>query len=116
MGKIFSFTISWFILSALLIIGITFGWLFLLKPAMDLQTHAYRSSYQYVNTKQNLMLNLITQYDDLESDIAATTNSDLIQAKRNQQIAIIDRIANEAALIPADQVPAVVTQFLHDRR
>lgn len=103
----------WVILGFALVMAASFGYLFLLKPMMNLETQANRASFQYTDTKQRQLLMYISQYETLDADIASVEGQpEVVAAKKAQQRALYNRIKAEAALIDPSQVPNSVKVFL----
>ena len=104
--------IWWFVLAFVLVIGVSFGYMYLLRPMLNLQTAANRASFQYVDTTQTTMMTLISQYDDLDSQIASGGSNAQLAAWTAQEKAIVTNLkVLKAKLMPA-QVPPDVSTFL----
>jgi hypothetical protein len=109
----------WFVL--ILILGLvgTFAYLFLLRPMLNLETQANRASYQYVDTKQTELHNLMRQYEDLDVQIAAADSeveANKISMWQAQQKGIVKSMQDMAAKLEASQVPTDVRLFLSQHR
>lgn len=76
--------------------------------SIEITRRSNQESQQYVETKQQLMLNLVQDLRRLDAEIA----SDPSDAKQAQKKATLDRLEQEAQSIPADQVPAPVRDTL----
>lgn len=107
---------GWTIFVFVLIGAMVFGGLLLTPTFHNLWIKQFRSSNEYVTTKQTLLFRLVNEYEKLEAQITElqTTegNDQFITAKRGQQKALLDRINNESSLLQADQVPYEVKRFL----
>lgn len=80
---------------------------------------SFRSSNQYVTTKQTLLFTLYDEYERVETEIAELStdesNSTLIEALRGQQKSILLRMRQEASLLQPDQVPYTIKTFLSEK-
>ena len=91
-----------FILALVLLIGLWFGYLFLLRPAYDLKREAVQSSQQYVEAKQSLLMQLASEYHTAEEEA--------------HKEYIIERIKLEAERIPYDQLPESIKTILRSEQ
>jgi len=107
----------WLVLIIAGVLALILGSLALNPTFHNLWIKGFRSSNEYVTTKQTLLFNLVDEYNKLEADIQelqTVENSDnIISAKRGQQIALYNRIKNESRLLNPDQVPYEINQFLN---
>lgn len=107
---------GWTVFIFVLFGGLIFGGLLLTPTFHNLWIKQFRSSNEYVTTKQTLLFRLVNEYEKLEAQITeletTTGNEKYISAKRGQQQVLLDRINNEASLLQTDQVPHKVKQFL----
>jgi outer membrane protein assembly factor BamD (BamD/ComL family) len=73
-----------------------------------------QQSLQYTTTQVQQLVNFKTAYEALEVKVVeADDNSVLVQAYRNQQVAIIGQMRSIAALIPAGEVPASIQVLIN---
>lgn len=83
-----------------------------LKPAwMGFEREIVQQSPQYVESKRTLLNGLLQDWNQLEVEIV-TASTDVAAAKRGQQIAILNRMHDEAGRLPSTEVPPAVTAFL----
>ena len=84
------------------------------------ETKAVRNSNQYITSKQDLMLNLINEYYELESDISELkgqpNTKSIIDGKKHQQVVIIVRVQSEANKLQAQYIPETVSEFLQETK
>ncbi len=78
----------------------------------DMYTRTIRHSYEYTNTKQEVLLKLVADYDQLSVDIASIDSQDIKDAKRAQQSAIVKRLKQEVKMLDSNQVPPSIAQFI----
>lgn len=106
----------WAIFLFLLIVALTAVYLWLWPGLRDMWYQGFRSSNEYITTKQNLLFNLMEKHEELEAEIAVyqtnPENTAVVAAMRGQQEALVDRMEREAALLKPDQVPAEIVLFL----
>lgn len=104
-----------------LIIALNFAGLLVLPSFLKLERTAYKTSYQYTEAKEKELLTFITNYNDLEikkQEYIAANNSEyyaIINGIEGQQKNIIDRINNEADLLPDKNIlPNSIKEFLRE--
>ena len=85
-----------------LIVGATFGHLYLLRPYLNMRRQAIQHSQQYIEAKQSLLLQLLSEYE-------RTTDA-------GQKSLLFNRMRLEAERIPADTVPRAVSELLRRGR
>jgi hypothetical protein len=111
-GMIFTWGI---VLIVVLVVG-TIAFAALNPILVKYRTDTNRSSQGYVEAKQSLLLQLVGDYNELESDIAALGNTDtdkeIEEGLRGQQKAIVARVREEANLLDPEDVPASVRNFI----
>ncbi len=79
------------------------------RPAeIAIDRESNRQSQQYVETEQQLMLNLVQDLRRLDAEIVEAPSN----AKQAQKRATLDRLEQEAQKVPPDQVPAPVRSIL----
>ena len=114
--KLTGCSVYWVIVGVVLLAGITTAYLFILPTWRGLETKSFQQSYGFVQSKQTLLLQLASDYDKLDAEIKVLSgNSDsqpTIDAKKVQQVAIRNRMKQEASLIPADQIPPSILFYL----
>lgn len=84
------------------------------RPAqIAVDREANRQSQQYIETKEQLLLNLVQDLRRLAAqvDVARLEGRDASSLEA-QMKATLDRLEHEAQLIPADKVPAPVRDVL----
>lgn len=104
------------ILAVLVIVG------FILQAtgiiSIGIEREIRQHSQPYVETKVSLLHKLHTDWLQLESEIAefkaADGSNEIISAKKSQQKEIIIRMHEEAELIPTNEVPRSVKEFLEE--
>ena len=97
------------IIAGFLYVGVAPAW-------NEMHRQTIHSSNEYVQTKQALLLQLKTNYDQLHSDIVQLqndpANAPTVAAKHAQQRSIIARMRTEAAMLAPRDVPPSVAVFL----
>lgn len=106
----------WVVFIVVLLLITTLGSLALVPTFHNLWIKGFRSSNEYVTTKQTLLYNLVDEYNELEVEIQELQNvensGNIISAKKGQQEALYNRIKNESRLLQEDQVPYEIKRFL----
>lgn len=84
------------------------------KPAVNrIERDSNIQSQQYVETKQQLMLNLVQDIRRIDADISTAQRAGQdISPKLAQKKATLDRLQQEVTTIPAESVPEPVRQIL----
>lgn len=86
--------------------------------SMNIQRETTQHSQQYVETKVNLLNKLLSDWSQLDAEIAELKtgegNEDITTAKQAQQKNIVSRIRTEAGMIPSSQVPSDVKTFMSE--
>jgi CHASE3 domain sensor protein len=102
-----------------LIVALNYAGLLVLPAFLTQERTAYKNSYQYTEAKNTELLNMITEYSDLETkkqEYVVSNNptySGLIDNIDSQQKAIADKIRNDADLVQnQNELPNSVKQFL----
>ena len=90
------------LLSIAIIVGLWFGGLHLYGYTLNVRRQAVQQSQQYVESKQSLLMQLVSEYNTTE--------------KEGQKAHIVNRIKLEADRIPADQIPSAVQTLLRRYR
>lgn len=82
------------------------------------ETKAVRNSNQYITSQQELMLRLVDEYYQLDSEILELQSQEgkenLIEGKQNQQAALIARIQSASTKIKSEYIPETVQEFLRE--
>jgi len=85
----------------------------------SIQREAVQHSQPYVETKVSLLHKLHNDWLQLDAEIAELRSTEdsrpIIKAKQAQQKNIVIRMAEEAELIPASQIPASIGNFLRSQ-
>lgn len=109
----------WVVVTGVILLVITLAGLAFTPTFRNLWIKMFRSSNQYVTTKQTLLFELMDEHERLETKIVELSASDdynpLVNALRGQQKSIIDRMNREVDLLRPDQVPLVIRSFLLER-
>ena len=82
----------------LLVVSLWFGYLKLLRPALDLRRQAIQSSQQYTESKQSMLMQLVDDYHTAETE--------------EHKQAVFERIKMESERINYDLLPESVKQIL----
>ena len=106
--------IAWGIAGILVFIIGGFIYFSVLPSWRNMETQGIQGSYQYIQSKQTLLLKLHTDYNRLESEIATQADQAVVEAKQRQQAAILTRMRTEANLLTPGDVPRDVAQFLQE--
>lgn len=106
----------WWIFTMVLIIA-TLGVLLALTPTFhNWWIKAFRSSNEYVTTKQTVLLQYVQDYYKTDAKIAElSTNPDnaaLVMSLKGQQISTVNMIRQQSNLLQPDQIPPEVARFL----
>ena len=80
--------------------------------SLDIQREATQHSQPYVETKVSLLHKLVTDWYQLDAEIAEIDIVDIKKAKTAQQVNLVNRIKSEAELIPYSQVPDSIKTFI----
>ncbi len=79
----------------------------------EMDTKATQNSFEYVQTKKTLLLQLKEDYNKLAVQIQQNKDdAKLVAEFQSQQASILQRMRSEVALIKTDQVPDEVKTFL----
>lgn len=78
----------------------------------DVRTEANQNSQGYVEAQQNLLLQLVGEYNELQVSIAEATSDVARNAYTAQANGLIDRMTRIAATIDAEQVPQSVRDVI----
>ena len=106
--------IAWGIAGILVFIIGGFMYFSVLPSWRNMETQGIQGSYQYIQSKQTLLLKLHADYNQLETEIAAQTDPAVVEAKRSQQVAMLTRMRAEANLLNPSDIPRDVAQFLQE--
>ena len=102
----------WWIVIALLI-GATVSGVYLAKPVwLGFERRAFVASPQYVEARRTELLQLAGEVRGIDVKIAAADNSSTREALRLQRDALVARMRESIALIPADAVPSEVHRVM----
>ena len=116
----------WIAVAAFLIFGLVvalnMAGLMILPSYLTLERNAYKNSYQYSESKQTELLSFVSDYNNLETQrqkyIVANANgtyNKIVDDLDIQQVALTDKIRNEAEKVPnQNELPKSVRQFLID--
>ena len=113
-----SWRMVWYPLLAAVVIGaISIGGYMLMPVMFGLERKATVSSHQYIEGKRGLLLGLAGEYMANTADLArykedAAKHADVIHSLTMQQESLLDRMRQESALIPDNEVPASVQHIL----
>lgn len=111
--------IFWTSMVCVLIFGVIAFFLWVRPLLLNQYTKGIQHSYEYVETKQELLLKLVSDYEKLDTEISTlrsdSKNDPIVEGKKGQQKAIVDRIKLEKERLQTNQVPPKVVQFLATR-
>lgn len=85
---------------------------------MAVERDVMQQSHQYTDAKRSMLLKLAEEYEATETDIAKYRANDPVKFKdvvtgmESQQQALLDRIRNEAKMLPPNQVPDSIRKYL----
>lgn len=95
---------------------ITFGTSWIPGFQAGVEHKANVNSHQYVQSKKTALLEYVSEYQGLETQIAqhkeSDTNPSVIAGMRSQQGVLLSQIRREANLLKAEEHPPVVAAFL----
>lgn len=99
------------VIALAIVVAVFFAWL---RPKVnDLDTKGVEHSYTYVQTKKELLVKLVQDYERLNSEEALhKTEPDVVAALEAQKKATADRIRSEASSLSPDEVPIEARRFL----
>ncbi len=114
-----SWTVMRFLPVGLLIVAIivVLGW-FLLSTgiiSMNIDREVVQHSRQYTESKQGMLQNLYTEYANLQTKVAeaeANGSTNVADAARAQQGALLAQMKREATNIPSSQIPPEVKRLI----
>ena len=114
-GSIFGITRAWFwslMVIATVFVGVSGYWM--AKPYwLGLERKAYVASPQYVEARRAEMMTMHTQVLGINISIARPGTSAQLKASLGvQKAALLARLREAAAKVPADVVPPAVTRLL----
>lgn len=112
--------IVWYsVLALALLVGATVvGWQ-LWPTQMRVEREVMKNSHQYNEAKRSLLLRLVEDYEQGETEIAKYRAAnkpefkDVIKGLENQQEATLKRIREEAKLVNPNEVPDSVRKYLN---
>lgn len=97
-----------------------FIWISVLPSWKNSEDRIIRSSYQYTYTKQAVLLDLLSDYRDLDSKIeqlkGVEANKSTVESMIAQQRAIVKKMELEANLIGREDIPRDVLRFLENKK
>lgn len=99
-----------FLLLGAIAIGVH-AWAF--PHLQDAETKGLEHSYTYVQTKKELLITLVQQYKQVESQQALNKGDpDVVSTLEGQKKAIVNRMRSEAGLLRPEEVPDMVRPYL----
>ncbi len=106
----------WIFAGVMLLLTVLVG-LALTPTFHNLWIKAFRSSNEYVTTKQTVLIQYVQDYYKTDAKIAdLSTNPDneaIVKSLKGQQISTVNMIRQQAGLLMPDQVPPDVVRFLN---
>jgi len=113
------FTLKWVLITAValaILVILPTTLVLAVQPAwMGFQRETMKQSHQYVEAKESMLLQWVTEYETLEVErlkYEDADKTDIANGLRLQQETLLARIKTEAQRVPEDALPEAVKDFL----
>jgi len=101
------------ILIIAVMVGTFFGALYLKRYVYSLEREAVKESLPYKEGKTAQMMQLASEYNRLEIEIAKTDSEKLIEALKSQQVCIIEKLKIEREKMHGKDIPSEVQKIIN---